>query len=558
MPHDLYPRDFIIDMPRPPAYFGAERIFGRDRLSQDEADEAVDGLDVIRRVTDEDVGLVRPRGRSAEDFQPDLPSSLRDAIDYFMLASAARAARGQSEKHSSMLIHTTLSSRVHMRTKPLVEEHVSGVLAGIRMADADLVDRLAVLWETESAAVPPGALAEVKTTFAELRAYLEPILGNSEVVVENSISDFRLDYQGPRRVHIVIGGNVLSRGLTLEGLVVSYFVRTASTYDTLLQMGRWFGYRAGYTDLPRIWMTSELADSFRDLALVEKELRLDLRRYELEGVTPLDFAPQIRTHPKLMITSAQKMQHAVPRDVSYANQFVQTTFLHHRDSSIIESNQLALRELVDRNGPASAWRPVSGRWVRGGVPVEHISHFLANYVIHPNNMEANPGLVRDYILAQVSEGALMEWTVAVVGRESGGRAFPIGLGLQIGLLRRSRLPRADPSSAYLGVITSDSDLSCDLPVGVVGLKSDDEKVIRGRDTAGPLLLIFGFDKDATPTVNTSGRARRIPLGAVADPVGAAFVFPGSRTPTPQAYMTVDLSGVEREELEPPIEEDEEE
>jgi hypothetical protein len=445
IPKDLYPRDFIIDLPRPPSYFGSERIFGRGRLLQDETDEMVDGIDIVRLVPDEEVDLVKPKGREAETFQPVLPPSLFEAIDYFVLASAARAARGQADSHTSMLIHTTLSSKVHLRTKPLVGAHVSALLAAVRAGDSEVMGRLSEIWSRETTAVPAVSQGEVETAFADLMPELTSVLAGCDVVVENSISDLRLRYDGPERIRIVIGGNVLSRGLTIRGLIVSYFVRTASTYDTLLQMGRWFGYRKGYTDLPRVWMTQELADSFRDLALVEKELRLDLRRYELEGVTPLDFAPRIRTHPKLMITSAQKMQKAVARDVSYSNRFVQTTFLHHRDEEIIERNQEALRRLVNRNGTREAWRPVAGRWVRPWVPVEHISEFLADFIIHPNNIEANPSLIRDYIRAQVAEGALAEWTVAVVGREDGGRPLGIGLDLEIGLLKRSRLPRTDGS-----------------------------------------------------------------------------------------------------------------
>ena len=95
IPDDLYPRDFIVDLPRPQAYFGAEQLFGRDRLRQDEDDEAIDGLDVVRRVPDGDVEKVKPAGRSADGFEPTLPDSLVDALDYFVVAAATRAARGR-------------------------------------------------------------------------------------------------------------------------------------------------------------------------------------------------------------------------------------------------------------------------------------------------------------------------------------------------------------------------------------------------------------------------------------------------------------------------------
>ena len=130
IPDDLYPRDFIVDLPRPPAYFGAQQRFGRDRIRQDEDDEAIDGIDVVRRVPDGDVENVKPAGRSADGFEPILPDSLVDALDYFVVAAATRAARGQADKHSSMLVHTTLFSRVHVKTKPLVIKHLADRLAG--------------------------------------------------------------------------------------------------------------------------------------------------------------------------------------------------------------------------------------------------------------------------------------------------------------------------------------------------------------------------------------------------------------------------------------------
>src|SRR5262249_6766719 len=138
------------------------------------------------------------------------------------------------------------------------------------------------------------------------------------------------------------------RGLTLEGLVVSYFVRAAGSYDTLLQMARWFGYREGYEDLPRIWMTEELQSSFTDLALVEQEIRFDIARYENEGLTPRSFGPRIRCHPSLSITSPMKMRHAVDAEVSFSGQLVQTILFHHRDVDEVEENLAAARRLASR------------------------------------------------------------------------------------------------------------------------------------------------------------------------------------------------------------------
>ena len=130
---------------------------------------------------------------------------------------------------------------------------------------------------------------------------------------------------------IAVGGNTLSRGLTLEGLVVSYFVRAATAYDTLLQMGRWFGYREGYADLPRIWMTDELRGWFRHLAGVEAEIRRDIARYMQDDVTPETFAVRIRAHPTLAITAAAKMQDAVLAAAAYGGLRIQTRYFHADD-----------------------------------------------------------------------------------------------------------------------------------------------------------------------------------------------------------------------------------
>ena len=121
------------------------------------------------------------------------------------------------------------------------------------------------------------------------------------------------------KIYILIGGNILSRGLTLEGLTVSYFLRTASTYDTLLQMGRWFGFRNGYSDLPRVWMTRTLERNFYRLALVEQEIRDDIKIYEETSYTPLQFGVRIRRLPGIQVTSRLKMKDAVDNKITFDN-----------------------------------------------------------------------------------------------------------------------------------------------------------------------------------------------------------------------------------------------
>src|SRR5699024_7641296 len=135
------------------------------------------------------------------------------------------------------------------------------------------------------------------------------ILANVVVKIDNGRSDDRLIYiPGKPQTVIAVGGGTLSRGLTLEGLVVSYFLRSSNTYDTLLQMGRWFGFRPGYADLVRVWMGPGLLDEYAHLASVERQLRDEVEEMEKEGRTPREFAIKVRSHPgRLEITGKNKM-----------------------------------------------------------------------------------------------------------------------------------------------------------------------------------------------------------------------------------------------------------
>ena len=178
-----------------------------------------------------------------------------------------------------------------------------------------------------------GAAARLATvTFDELQPALPATIDDLKVLADNGLSTDRLVYDDEPATVIAVGGNTLSRGLTLEGLVSSYFLRSSNTYDTLLQMGRWFGYRPGYGDLPRIWTTQQLADDFEFLADVEDALRAEITRYRtMDGATPANLPVRIRLHPKMQATAKVKMHFAVRGEASFSAQRPQTTYFAHRD-----------------------------------------------------------------------------------------------------------------------------------------------------------------------------------------------------------------------------------
>jgi len=574
---DLYPKDFIVSLPKPEGYFGAERIFGRERLVLDAEDQQFEELDIIRTIPEEEIADLKPKGKNQKSsFAPDITESLKAALQYFWMATAARKYRKDSNKHSTMLIHTTLYTEVHDKFKPIVSGYKTWVYRKLKEEDPDIFEELRFQWEEEEVRMPSSEVGLVPIPFGLLQSYLLDVVLNSEIIIENSKSITRLDYdedpQTAGKIYIVIGGNILARGLTLEGLIVSYFLRTASAYDTLLQMGRWFGYRKGYEDLPRLWMTEALSVHFRDMATVEQEIRNDIQRYEIEGVTPLDFGVRIRTHPDLAITSPMKMGAAIDAQVSFAGDFRQTILFNYQNkkwlTNNLEATKSLLKSITDRGLTSDDRQPQ--RIIFRDVPVDLIFVFLQQYLLHDRNRAFSTDLLRGYISAQNTKGNLYRWSVVVVTRsrrsEIDKRIIDLGLNRDVYLLNRSRLDTgATEGYADLGVIVNGyGDIVADLDVPKEQLKKTTAASLKEmRPEGSALLLLYPIDKDSEPMNGEKKNKKgvRTKLEAVEHLVGVAFAFPTIKDKnkiTPQGYKTVRLPGEIEEIDELPVEEEEEE
>lgn len=548
-PDDLYPQDFIVDLPRPVDYFGAETLFGRDRLTADDSETRFDGLDMIRRVTDADVPFLRPASNAdARVFLARMPQSLQDALRYFWMATAARWVRGDFNKHSSMLVHTTLYADIHPQITGLVTRYKDEVSDSL--GSREFLALLKTQWDNECDAVSAAALGESPVSFEALSANLPSVLRATTSVTENSRSMVRLEYGDTPSVQIVIGGNTLSRGLTIEGLVVSYFVRTASAYDTLLQMGRWFGFRPNYADLPRVWMTSELEENYFDLATVEQEIRNDIKRYELEHLTPRQLQVRIRTHPALEVTNRLKMRAAIACSVSYSDRMVQTTCFAHTNAEIVMCNRDAIRRCVTgalESGGRLVTRPDHTRFE--AVDVQIVMRLIEEYRFHERNIELKQNLLKEYIRAQNGEGDLLRWNIAVVGLARGGdeRKVTLAADLTVPLLTRSRRRVGDEAYASLGAtIASKEDRVIDMDLPASQKTGTPAELQRMRRQDIGLLLVYPIDKDSSPR---AGARLREPLNAVGDLYGLAFVFPKARKDSPQQYVSAPPADTV-EELEP--------
>jgi len=448
---DLYPKDFIVDLPKPSGYFGAEEQFGRFDW---ETGEEVGGMDIIRNVPVRELDDLKRNGV--------IPPSLGTAMLDFVLAGAARAQRGQGNASATMLLHGSHLVLKQAEMASLVDEHFKELKNEWRyQRHHALLQKLQERWEQEFRPVTQENHLNRDVAFAQIEPCIGPFFEAVQIRVINSQSGDVLDYERePGLKTIAIGGNRLSRGLTLEGLLTSYFFRSSAIYDTLMQMGRWFGFRDKYEDLTRIYMTSNLAGWFSDLSLVEYELRQDIKLYEAYDVTPLELGARILKHPAMLVTNRLKQRNArtIILEQSYSNQVMQTfrfPFQRLDDlSNLLGNNLEATRKFLSALGEPD-WSNHHPLW--NSISPDKIMEFLQAYQIDQDVRNINLPLLVQYIQSQYDFGELSNWTVAVRGRETNDATLgniDLGIGQSIPMISRNRLA-GDPDS--LGVITNPGD-----------------------------------------------------------------------------------------------------
>lgn len=566
---DLYPSDFIIDLPRPESYIGPEAVFGREPLQFDPDGEMEPGHDFIRSVPDSELAELRPRGAASRaDFSPQVTPSLGSALRYFLLSTAARRARGRGNRHSTALVHSSQYTDAHRKTADVIRVELRRLRDALVAKDAGLLDELRGQWDDEVDAVPASDFGLEPVAWDELVVHLPAVATDVEVIVDNSLSNERLNYPSDRgRVIVAVGGNTLSRGLTLEGLSVSFFVRTASAYDTLLQMGRWFGYRSGYGDLTRIWLPDDMRGWFHHLATVEAEIRSDIARYDTEHLTPQDFGPRIRTHPTLAITAASKMRAATDAEVSYSGRRIQTILFNHRDHEWLGGNLAAARSLIERVADAPrAVPPASGKLgvtIIGPVPSAEIVRFVQEYRFHENSRDLNSKTIARYLTERAAAGDLTHFRIAVMGRHPEVErlgSIELGVGRPVAAINRARLQVIGGRDyADIKALMSRSDRAIDLNISDEALGNLTEgQIAKMRNVPGEgghgdgtgLLALYPISRWSAPTRDARTRD---PLNAVDDVIGVGLVFPFSAAVATVSYKTADLSSLV---LETPGDEDE--
>ena len=538
---DLYPKHFITSLERPQGYFGTADVFGRD--SDDEESE---GRDMVRLLAPEDAVLLQTsQSKDKASFRPSMTPSLEDAVMWFLASCAIRRARGQSGQHMTMLVHSSQFISQHEYMSDLIRDWVATNGPAILDRATPMAHRFDELFEFECSRTAPAGTDRIPETIGTVRALLPDVLADLRFPVENGVSDRRLDYDNGPLTCIVVGGTVLARGLTLEGLTVSFFLRTSKQYDTLLQMGRWFGYRPGYDDLPRLWTTADLAATFRALAMIEEEIREDIATYRERNLTPTQFAVRVRSIPGMAITSASKMKHAHRTSMSFDGQHIQTIRFDHLNADIVRGNWLAASNLVDTMLEGKP-RPVPGGPILfRDVSPAAIRRFLVETSISDEHMD----LKQLHLLGYLDEAThFASWNVGIIQpRSETTSARPLGALGHVATMRRARLRTAPPHYADIKALMSKRDILIDV----------DEDMMRDRTTPDawrdlkalrpnvPLLLLYPIDASSPPR---SGSPTRTALNAVGDLIGFGMVFPGERDRS-GGYFSVELDAPAIEQAE---------
>ena len=455
---ELYPSSFIINLGAPWDYTGPVRVF---------ADEGY-GKAIIRHVTDSREWMPHPHQMDHVPLfhgRHDIPDSLRQALHAFILCCAVRQCRGDGTRHCSMLVHVTRLTPVQKRVHDQIRECLRDIQRRLHrnVGSEEILDSLHDLWQTDFFPVMKWFArhhaedAGTVVSWEEILPVLDDVVQDIRLRCINGMARDTLDYESHKDTGlkvIAVGGDKLSRGLTLEGLSVSYFLRSSRMYDSLMQMGRWFGYRHGYADLCRLYTTEDLCDAYRHVTEATVELRAEFDLMAATGGTPKDYGMKVRTHPTLLVTSPMKMQSAHDIQVTFSGTMPETvTFLTYE--KVRQRNLEHLGSFISglgspETGPSreqqnSMTRRVWNGWLWQQVPSSSVMEFLEGYESPSEAYRTAPAVLAGFIAGMNEEGELTTWDVYLNNSGQKERTWPLRSGMNVvRALRR----REDVSARY--------------------------------------------------------------------------------------------------------------
>lgn len=501
---DLFPKDFIIVLKAPTNYIGAVKLFLEENT--DLKNKNLLNIDDIENIEvpseyyaikghEDECKFEIPRNHK-KDFQPQkLPLSLLLAIRLFFINIAIRNIRHQETEHNSMLIHASRFTGVHSAIAYLVEQYVSeirkeiGLYGEFHNEESPVLNDMKIDFHEY--------YTDINIEWHDILSELNNIYDKVDVREAHCNSKQRIEYSEDHQSNIIaVGGNSLSRGFTLEGLSVSYFLRNAGAADTLMQMGRWFGYRKNYEDICRVFMPSDIIEKFEYVADMSNELYELVDEMNKYQKTPTEFGLSVKIHPEnFLITARNKMKSAQQFPVTVGldgltkeasrilrNDKVVEQNLNAINNFILEINSQYEKIIRDTKGTKLLWLDIPSAKIYKFL---NDCHFLPGYEHFPFDD------IKQYIERYNKD----LWRVALVGTENAALSYQIG-GISVGTQSRSIYEDIDNNAYVLGAHRQ-------MTSGIVekwgltseefdDLKNNNDKITRGKirkKLPEPLLII---------------------------------------------------------------------
>ena len=564
----LYPRTFICSLPESKEYFGAKAIFGS------KSDGHYNGLNIIRTVPKEEVAALKQLHKG---YAFTLPKEFQRSVCWFLSAAAVLRVRGH-KKPISMLIHTTQLQGGHFEEYDvlkswLLRESKTGNLLHLCRKVYD-EEKTEFLLKDLAEGYPEYALldnvCDVFPEFDDIENEIKQILSqivnigigedNAFEYCENGIhlcvdncqankkadegvylriiypESEQLSAMNKAPVFIVLGGNTLARGLTLDGLLCTYFARNVNQADTLMQMARWFGYRKGYELLQRIWMPLSVQEKFELLEEIDEKLKEEFESFMQMGKSPATFGPRVMSSAKIakfMLTSKSKSQNVVPCEFDFSGDSYETTQFDN-DEDLLLSNIKCSESFLTSVGTARKSDVIEGAYVWANVSSSAVLHgFLEHYHLFDcSPLHVDIPIFRKWMEEMNKDGKYLKWNVAVSGDKKSETRWKVA-GADVGTIERSKKTKHS-EFIDIGSLRSGIDVLADVNPSVLSSKEtvilakaleSKKNLIAVRHTLGlgdvPLLLLYRIDKS-----KGKDSKYRTKIGSVHDIIGFSIIISG--------------------------------
>ena len=563
----LYPKDFVCTLPEAKEYFGAKVIFGNN-------EQNCPGFPILRGVNATENKLLKEIQKKK---QSGLPESMKNAIGWFLCATAVLRIRGH-KKSVSMLVHTSSIQKEHFVIYHEIQKWLANKAQVIECCRNVYFNEAYAITKTDLQEANPdyGLLSSVREDMPAFEDLLNEIntllsditnilLGEDKsleystglhLCVDNCSANreaeegtyLRIVYPNDEQLKamekapafLVIGGNTLSRGLTIDGLVCTYFSRTSNQADTLMQMARWFGYRKGYELLQRIWITDDAQKKFEALAKIDMDLKREVEMFMERGISPAKFGPRIRNIPeiaKFRITAKKKSQMAEYADFDFCGDSYETTNFTNNDSLL---NNLTLTDrFVSFLNDTSIHRcsTAAKAFVWDNIPYVDIrDKYLSVYEISEySSLKKNLRYFFEWMSQMNVDGKFTKWNVAVIDGDNYDIPWPVGDGISVGMIERTRKKVEIKEHIDIGSLRSGRDAICDVNESELTpdqlddfkkTRKNGKNIISKRCDFGlqdkPLLLIYRIKKDG----GVPKTSNRFKMKADEDIIGISIIVSG--------------------------------